>query len=407
MASTALSAPSRASHPLRNLNFRLLWAGRAVSALGDQCYFVALPWLVLSLTNSSVALGTILMMSAIPTAVFMLVGGAFSDRFSSRRILLTTTSARAILVAAIGTLIAFHAVALWQVYVLALAFGIADAFAAPAGQTLMPSVVEPEQLPAANSVTQSTQQLAAIAGPAPAGLIVKTLGTAWAFIIDAFSFLFVIAALWRLPDPPQTAATKRGGMLHAISQGLRYVWSDAAMRSLLLVAAALNFCVAGPVSIGLAWIAKHEFGSPLAFSVLVIAVAAGGLSGALLAGLLKPQRRGLLMIATSMIIAVLMATLGVVTQLWLLSAVLFLIAGAAGVLNVHIVAWLQQRVDREMLGRTMSVVMFAAVGLQPLSLAVAGITIGLSLPGTFVGAATVMLLVALLAAFHKPVRDIR
>jgi MFS family permease len=195
-------------------------------------------------------------------------------------------------------------------------------------------------------------------------------------------------------------------MLHAISQGLRYVWSDAAMRSLLLVAAALNFCIAGPVSIGLAWIAKHDFGSPLAFSVLVIAVAAGGLSGALLSGLLKPQRRGLLMIATSIIIAVLMTTLGVVTQLWLLSVVLFAIAGAAGVLNVHIVAWLQQRVDREMLGRTMSVVMFAAVGLQPLSLAIAGITIGWSLPGTFAGAAAVMLLVALVAALHKPVRDI-
>ncbi|HZV80117.1 MAG TPA: MFS transporter [Candidatus Binatus sp.] len=407
MASTALSAPSRASHPLSNLNFRMLWAGRAVSALGDQCYFVALPWLVLSLTNSSVALGTILMMSAIPTAVLMLVGGVFSDRFSSRRILLTTTSARALFVAAIGTLIALHAVALWHVYVLALAFGIADAFAAPAGQTLLPSVVEAAQLPAANSVTQSTQQLASIVGPAPAGLIVKMLGTAWAFFIDAFSFFFVIAALWRLPDPPPTgAATKRSGMLHAIAQGLRYVWSDAAMRSLLLVAAALNFCIAGPVSIGLAWIAKHDFGSPLAFSVLVIAVAAGGLSGALLSGLFKPQRRGLLMIATSIIIAILISTLGVVNQLWLLSAVLFVIAGAAGFLNVHIVAWLQQRVDREMLGRTMSVVMFAAVGLQPLSLALAGIAIGWSLRGTFAGAAAIMLLVALLAALHKPVRHI-
>jgi MFS family permease len=408
MATAILSASSGAGSPLRNRYFRLLWAGRAISALGDQCYLVALPWLILQLTNSGVALGTVMMTGAIPMVVLMLLGGVLSDRFSARRILIVTTSARTVCVAAIGALVALHAVALWQIYLLALAFGIADAFAMPASQTLIPSIVDREQLPAANSITQGTQQLTTIVGPAPAGLIVKSLGTAWAFFIDAVSFLFVIAALWRLPDPPATAAAKaRTGVLPAIVEGLRYINADVAMRSLLLVAGALNFCVAGPVSIGLAWIAKQHFGSPIAFSVFVASVAAGGLAGAIAAGVYKPRKRGVLMLSVSVLIALGTALLGVVNQVWSLSAVLFAMGAASGFLNVHIVAWFQRRVDRDMLGRAMSVIMLAAVGLQPFSLAIAGIAVTWSVAGMFAGAAALLLLITTLAALHEPVREIQ
>src|SRR5579872_2141792 len=407
MVTAVLADSTKATSPLHNRYFRLLWAGRAISGLGDQCYLVALPWLVLQLTTSGVALGTVMMTGAIPTAVLMLVGGVLSDRLSARRILLVTTSVRAVCVAAIGALVALHVVALWQIYLLALAFGIADAFAAPASQTLVPSILDKEQLPAASSITQSTQQLAMIIGPAPAGLLVKLLGTAWAFFIDAFSFLFVIAALWRIPDPPMSQAGKaRSGILNSIAEGLRYINADVAMRSLLFVAAALNFCVAGPVSIGLAWIAKQHFGSPIAFSVFVASVAAGGLAGAVAAGIHTPHRRGVLMLAVSFMVALGTALLGVVTQVWSLSAVLFAMGAASGYLNVHLVAWFQQRVDRDMLGRTMSVIMLAAVGLQPLSLAFAGIAVAWSVAGMFAGSAALMLAVTILAALHKPVRDI-
>jgi MFS family permease len=408
MATAILSGSGGAGHPLQNRYFRLLWAGRAVSALGDQCYLVALPWLILQLTNSGAALGTVMMTGAIPMAALMLVGGVLSDRFSARRILITTTTARAICVAIIGTLVAFHAVVLWHIYVLALAFGIADSFAAPASQTLLPSIVEPEQLTAANSVTQSTQALTTVVGPAPAGLIVKTFGISWAFIIDAFSFLFVIAALWRIPDPPVASVAKaRNGMFHAIVEGLRYINADVAMRSLLLVVAALNFCVAGPVFIGLAWIAKHHFNSPIAFSLFVASVAAGGLAGAVLAGVYKPHRRGLLMLACSAAISLGIASLGFAAQLWSLGSVLFVMGAASGFLNVHIMAWFQQRVDRQMLGRAMSVITLAAVGLQPLSLAIAGFAVTWSLSGMFASAAALMLLVTTLAALHEPVRSIQ
>ncbi|HKW45295.1 MAG TPA: MFS transporter [Candidatus Eremiobacteraceae bacterium] len=407
MALAATSTPQLPSHPLRNGNFRLLWGGRLISNLGDQCYLVALPWLVLSLTSSGVALGTILMTGAIPAALLMLVGGALSDRYSARKILLSTTSIRTVCVTVLGLLLVFHAVALWQLYVLAFVFGVADAFAGPASQTLVPSIVDAEQLPAASSITQSTQQFTSIVGPAPAGLIVKSLGTAWAFFIDAVSFLFVIGALWRLPDPP-AAQVRRAGLLHAVGEGLQYVASDAAMRSLLILAAALNVCLSGPITIGLAWVAKHQFNSPLAFSTFVSAVAAGGLGGAIAAGMWKPRRRGSLMLVLAVAIALGTALLGFVSgAIWSVAAVLLAMGAAAGFLNVHIVAWFQQRVERAMLGRVMSLLMLAAVGLQPVSLAVAGVAVGWNYAGMLLAAATLMLLATISAALHGAVRQIR
>ena len=84
--------------PLRIRDFRLLFAGETISVLGDQFHFVALTWLALQLTGSGLVLGTVLMTAAIPRAVFMLVGGAFSDRFSPRTLMLLSNAIRAVVV---------------------------------------------------------------------------------------------------------------------------------------------------------------------------------------------------------------------------------------------------------------------------------------------------------------------
>src|SRR6476646_3200399 len=125
---TPAPAPAPAPHPLRERNFRRLWIGSAISLLGDQFYLVALPWVVLQLTGSAIAMGTIMMAAAIPRAVLMLLGGALTDRTSPRRILMSTATARTLFVAAIGFLLWFHLLRLWQLYLLGFAFGVADAF---------------------------------------------------------------------------------------------------------------------------------------------------------------------------------------------------------------------------------------------------------------------------------------
>jgi len=394
-------------HPLCNPNFRLLWMGSGLSSIGDQFYLVAMPWLILQLTGSGAVLGGIMMIGAIPRSVLMLVGGAVTDRISPRRIMMATASCRTVLVATIAALLWTHRLELWQLYALVFFFGVADAFAAPAAQTFLPSLVNAEQLPAANSVSQATSQLTTLAAPAPAGIIVNSLGIAWAFFIDAVSFLFIIAALWKLPDPPQAAsATPPQKMLRSILDGLLYVKNDVALRSLLLVTAVLNFCIAGPFSVGIAFLSKKQFGSPTAFGLLISSLAAGGLAGMLMAGVWKLRRRGLLLLTVCVFLGLCLSSIGLFHRLWPLALLLFVMSAASGFMNVQLIAWFQQRVDRILLGRVMSVVIFAAVGLAPLSLAAAGFAIQWSLPGMFAVAGAAVVAVTLAASTHRPVREI-
>jgi MFS family permease len=401
-------AQAQPGHPLRIPYFRNLWLGSTVSVFGDQFYLVALPWLVLQLTGSSLALGTILMLAAVPRAVLMLMGGVVSDRVSPRRILMTTASVRTVLVAAIAALAWLQIIHLWHIYVLAFAFGLADAFAFPAGQALMPSLVSTEQLPAANSAIQSSYQLCTIAGPAPAGLIVKRWGMPIAFFLDAISFLFVIAALARLPETWQLRPhAARTGVWHSIMEGLRYVLHDPALRSLMLLTASLNFCFAGPIAVGLATMAKFRFGSSAAFGTMLSCFGGGALAGMVLAGVWKKRhRRGLLLIGLAFCLGLGLTALAVVRPLWAVGTVLGLMGVGSGFVNIQIVSWMQAKVDRQLLGRVMSVLMFAAVGLAPVSLGFAGAVAQLHLDLMFAVAGGLVLLSAAVAGSNRATREI-
>lgn len=401
------SLPSKPPHPLRERNFLLLLTGGTISLLGDQCYLVALPWLVLQMTGSAVAMGTILMAAAVPRAILMLIGGAISDRVSPRKIMMTTASTRTIFVAAIGVLVWLHMLRIWELYALALAFGVADAFALPAGSAYLPSLVKREQLVAANSTFQSTVQLTTIAGPAPAGFLIKALGMAWAFFLDAISFLFIIAALWVLPDPPRApSAGPKKAVWHSILEGLHYVGKDVQLRSLMLLATIINFCISGPVGVGLAYLAKTRFGSPAAYGFALSAAAAGALLGTVLSGMLRVRRRGVLIIAVGIVIGSCLAPIGMLWKLWEVAGLLLLIGASGGLANVHIIAWIQQRIEPLVRGRVMSVLMLAGFGLAPVSLALAGVLVAWNLQWMFVLAGAAMIAACVLAALQKPVRQI-
>ena len=402
-------APAKPGHPLRIAHFRNLWLGSAVSLFGDQFYLVALPWLVLQRTGSSLALGTILMTAAVPRAVLMLAGGALTDRLSPRRVLMATASVRSLLVAAIAVLAWLNVIHLWHIYALSLLFGVADAFSFPAGSALMPTLVASEQLPAANSVFASTAHLSGMLGPAPAGIVVKAWGIAQAFFLDAVSFLFVIVALWRVPERPKlpVPAAQRPSMLHSIGEGLRYVVNDPALRSLLMLTAALNFCMTGPVSVGLATMAKFRFGSAAAFGTLLSCFSGGALAGMMLAGMVKrPPRRGLLLVGISFLMGLGLLMVGLSYRLVPIAVTLAFMGIGAGFVNVHIMSWMQGRVERQVLGRVMSVLMFSAIGLLPVSLLVAGVVAQAHLSAMFVASGALVLAVGTAAALTSGVRQI-
>jgi MFS family permease len=409
IAGPALETRPAARSPLRTPHFRNLWLGSTVSYIGDQFYLVALPWLVLELTGSGLAVGSMLMVAAVPRAVLMLMGGAVTDRSAPRNILLATTWARTVLVGIVTLLAWLHWVQLWHLYVLSALFGTADAFAIPAGQALLPTLVEREQLTSANALFSGAIQASTLLGPAPAGIAIGAWGIATAFLVDTVSFVFAIVPLTLLPkgDRQTGQPAHRASMWGSIAHGVGYVWNDAALRSLVLIIAGLNLWAIGPITVGMPVLAKFKFESSTAFGTMVSAFGAGALAGMMLAGIFRPtRRRGYLFLSFVFIESAGIVAMPFCDQLWLLAVLMVLIGICGGIANVSMMAWIQGRVDHLLMGRVMSVIMFAAVGLMPVSLALAGLVAERHATAMFTVAGVLMMLTALVAGLSPATRHI-
>ena len=413
---------------LRLRNFRLLALGQGISVLGDQFHLVALPWLVLQLTGNALATGTVLGMAGIPRAAFMLFGGALTDRLSPRSVMLASNVLRFALVAFLATLVLTDSIALWMLYIFALIFGLVDAFFHPASSAIVPQIVERDDLQAANSLNGATAQLSIFLGPVLAGAMIALLaggtgaageqavpdqqGIGIAFAVDAVSFLCSAITLWLVRlnahgAQPSVASEKRGIWLDA-REGLVAMWRDPALRIIILLVAVINLGAMGPFAVGIPVLANSRFPEgALAFGIIMSAYGGGLLFGTLLAGAApKPSPSCLGPTAVLMvgIVGVGLALLGFVPTTELAATTAAAMGAANGYRLVLFVSWLQRRTPQAMLGRMMSLVMFAAVGLLPASTALAGALIDLDLTAFFAGAGGLITLAAALAAMHPAIR---
>lgn len=413
---------------LRLRDFRLLALGQGISILGDQFHLIALPWLVLQLTGNALATGTVLGMAGIPRAVFMLFGGALTDRLSPRSVMLASNMLRFALVAFLATLVLTDSIALWMLYIFALIFGLVDAFFYPAASAIVPQVVELDDLQAANSLNGATAQLSIFLGPVLAGATIALLaggtgvageqavpdqqGIGIAFVVDAISFLCSAITLWlvrlsRHRARPSVASEKRGVWLD-IKEGLVVAWEDPALRIVLLLVAVINLCAMGPFAVGIPVLASSRFPEgALAYGIIMSAYGGGLLFGTLAAGAAPkpaPSRLGPTAVLMVGVLGVGLGLLGLVATTALAATTAVVMGAANGYRLILFVSWLQRRTPRAMLGRMMSLVMFAAVGLLPVSTALAGALIDLDLTALFAGAGILLVVASVLGATHPAIR---
>ena len=365
--------------PFAVRDFRLLFSGETISVIGDQFHFVALAWLTLQLTGSGLALGSVLMVAAIPRGVFMLLGGALSDRLSPRSLMLGSNAIRALLVGIIAALVLTDRAELWQLFVMAGIFGVVDALFYPAIGAILPMLVDEETLPPANAALQGSQQLASLIGPAAAGVLVALVNTGPAFVIDAFSFAIASVALFFVVGGRRAPAAEgpreaQPGLLSSVGVGLRYAWRDPAIRSLIVLSAAFNFALTGPLTVGIPYLADQRFdGGPAAFGIILSGFGAGALVGAVVAGSVPRIRRlGAVVLTIGVGIGAAVSLIGLAPNVPLAFVLLAVIGLGAGFLNVQVISWLQARTAEEMRGRVMSLVMIGSAGLVPVSYAVSG-----------------------------------
>jgi len=393
-------------------SFRKLWVATTLSLFGDFFSYIAMAWLVLQLTGSSLALGSVLVVQALPRAVLMVVGGALADRISPRLTMLGSMGLRALVVAPLAVLVLAGRVQMWEVYAIGVVFGVVDAFYMPARSSILPRVVADHELEPGNAVLNVTAQTSVILGPVLGGVIVAVLGLGWAFAGDAacfaIGFLFI---LW-LPAAARRAPGEThpdGGLRGQIAAGFRYAWADVGIRVTLIVIAVVDFAANGALGVGLPTLAHGRFAAGAAgLGILFGAWGVGATAGALGAGFVPPPKRfGWLIVALCLWLGLGITGVGLVPSL-VPAAVLMAFSGVStGVVNTYAVSWLQRRTDPAMQGRVMSLVMLASMGLTPLAYGASGAIADVNPTLLFLIAGGMILLCAAGTAASHTVRSLR
>lgn len=411
-------APTGRALLLRDRNFLWMLGGAVISMLGDQFTLIALPWLVLTMTGDTLVLGTVLALISVPRALFMLVGGALVDRHSPKQVLMLTKYVNTVLLGVLAALVLWGGLTLWMVYLLALAIGLSTAFSIPSGTAMLPSVVAPAQLQAANSVMLGLRQASMFLGPLLAGLLIALFGdgtpargTGVAFALDALSFALSAWTLSKVVPLVTRGAPAAQAVLAAVAEGLRFFWRDTALRSCFVYWGAIALLIQGPVQIALPVLAATQLDlGAAAFGILLGAHGAGTLAGMVLSGI-KPQLRvgslGLTLLLVDGVIGLLFMPMGQISATWQGAALMGTTGLLGGFMQVAVFTWLQRQVPSSLLGRAMSLFMFIFMGLAPMSAAVAGWLLrSVTLGQMFVGCGALLVGLVLLALGTSQIRQL-
>jgi MFS family permease len=370
------AGPSRTTfQALRNREFRLLWGGLAISAVGTWMQIVATSLLVLELTHgSAVALGTISLAQALSFLVIAPLGGTLADRFDRRRLLLVTQSILMLLAVLLGILTASGLIRFWMILLLAFASSATLSFDQPTRNALVASLVPKEHLMNAVSLQSAVFNGASILGPALAGLALSRLGYAGNFFLNAASYLAVLAVLLRLPA--QRVASHSGRLLDSAREALAYVRRDTLLPSVLSAYGALLFF--GPsMALLLPWYSRQVAGiGPTGLGLLFSAVGAGTVVGALImASLGDFPHKGPLVLGSILLWALALGLFGFSGSLQVSIPLLFLLGVAQNSAGATTTTLLQTRVPPEMRGRAMSLNTLLVMCVRPLGDLPAGVVL--------------------------------
>jgi MFS family permease len=379
----------------KHRNYRIFFGGQVVSVTGTWMQNVAAAWLVLVLTQSPVAVGLLMLCQFLPATLLGLVGGVIVDRLDVRRVVVATQAASMVFAAVLAGLTLGGVVEVWHVYVLTALRGVSLVFDHPARQQLTFQMVGRAELPNAVALNSGLFNGARVIGPALGGVVIATAGAGACFLLNAVSFLAVLASL-ALLRPQELLPLDRDGERPTLVRGSREAF--AFLRSvplagvvlgvvLLVTTLSFNFNVLLPV------LARGTLDSgPEVFGILTASFGAGALLGALAAAAISRASPKLLLGGTG---AFGLAQLLLAPQATLVGAApLLFAAGAAFTLwTSNANATLQLATPDRLRGRVMGLYYFAFNGAGPAGGMLAGwlaATGGTALAFTVAGAAAIL-----------------
>ncbi|GHO69838.1 putative drug antiporter protein precursor [Ktedonobacter sp. SOSP1-52] len=367
-------------------NFMLLFGGQTISTFGDALYMVALPWLILTTGGSVQELGIVLSAYGIPRAVCMLAGGWLSDRLRPRRFMLLADTLRLLLMGVLAVLAFGGHPLLWQLCAIAVPLGALGGAFTPASMSMVPDILDKDDLQAGNGLMMASMQGANLIGSSVAGVIVSGLTSAVALTIDAVTFLVSAGSLALMggtkhatPDGSQTEASQDHPQASAQEAGAQISFWGYLGTSRLIQIALLMFIVSSLVTGGLIEVALPALvqgpmhGSASGFGFILAGWGAGALIGSILTGMVgKYKHKGLIILLGGMIIAAMFALLPVGGVLGAVACMLIGGIASSGFAVLFFTA-VQMNIPSHLMGRVMGLLMFSSSGLYPVSTALAGV----------------------------------
>src|SRR5688572_23308197 len=405
MTTLAFALRARTFRSLRrHRNYRIFFTGQVVSLAGTWMQNVALAWLVIELSGSAIAIGALAFWRFVPFTVFGLVAGVVADRFESRKLVMATQAG------AMGVSIALAIVTLTGtatlpiVYMLAALGGIALAFDAPGRQSLTFQMVGPRELPNAVALNSGLFNGSRIIGPAIAGVVIAAVGTGLCFVVNAVSFLAVLAALAIVREeelrPVERDPSAR--IVDGLRRAFAYAWDDRQLRLVLLVVTIVstvgfNFHVLVPL---LASDTLHV--GPEGFGLLSASFGLGALAGALATATFR-RASWRLFASGATGFGVLALALSPVTNAFLAGGLLFAIGVSFTLFTANANALVQLSSPDVLRGRMIALYLFAFVGIAPVGGLLAGwlADLGGTQLAFAVAGATSLVTIAVASAFRR------
>ena len=375
---------------LRNRNYRLFWFGQLVSLAGSWMQDVALSWLVLSITDSPVALGLTMAIRFLPSLIFSLYGGVLADRLRKRRAMIYFEAMQLVVALALAILTSTELITVTIIYVLAAVRGMIDAVEGPTRQAFVPEMVGTEDLTNAIALNSTAFNASRIIGPALGAVVITAFGIAACFYLNAASFLAVIIALlvMRVSELHLVPRPPREPVFTQLRAGLRYARSTPDVVVILIVmgfigAFGYNFTTLAPL------VTKYVLDAgPSTLALLTTSMGVGAVvAGLFVAYRGRPTQR--LLLSSAALFVVMLAAVGV--SQWIpVSVVLMFAMGIVGVLFMTTAnTRLQLAVPGHMRGRVMGIYALLFVGTTP---------IGAYLMGQLAEAVGVTVMVLIMAA---------
>ena len=369
--------PRRAAllRALRHRNYRLFFSGQSVSLIGTWITRIATSWLVYRLTGSALLLGIVGFCGQIPTLLLAPFAGVLVDRWNRHRILVATQVLSMLQSLALAVLALAGIITVGEILVLQVAQGIINAFDTPARQAFVIEMVEQrEDLPNAIALNSSMVTGSRIIGPTIGGILIAAFGEGWCFMVDAVSYLAVIASLLAMQLGGEKARTRRASALEELREGVRYVSGFAPARTILLLLALVS-TMGMPYMVLMPAVASGVLhGGPHTLGFLMTASGVGALAGAMYLAA-RPSVLGLgraIVVATATF-GIGLAAFSLSHTLWLSLVLLPIAGGGFMVQTASTNTILQTIVDERLRGRVMAFYAMAFLGTAPIGSLVAGV----------------------------------